>query len=402
MPICERKAFNPAAAVLDGLSSAALILPLALAMGACSEFGMSAALITAVVGSLLCPKFGFKPSYSAFAVVCAAVGAYSTQTAFIALFISGILITVFSFFKPERLKKFLSSPIAAGLMLGIALTMTVMQTTNYFGIGSTGDNVLEMLRSYRSLGFHANWRGVLYGTIVMVVMITYPRKFKKLSQRLSAPFVALVITLALNLFLNPVEAQTAINEVGGYCISDGFFASALFAGEFLGAQSLFEALICSMALTFVFLFNGIANDDEPKKRSYWLALGVSSGVGALLGSLPFCGGKAKSIGAAQAVISGAFSAALCAAVILLLDFGVARLPIHSLAVILIVGMWQSVDWHCVKLAFTSGAVGIFLFAAAVVCVLFLGAQNAVVIMAAICVANTKALRGKRPQEITGS
>ena len=59
--------------------------------------------------------------------------------------------------------------------------MTILQTNNYFGINATGVSAVDMLLSYRSFGFHANWRTVLYGTIVLVLMITYPRKFKKAS-----------------------------------------------------------------------------------------------------------------------------------------------------------------------------------------------------------------------------
>ena len=51
--------------------------------------------------------------------------------------------------------------------------MTILQTNNYFGINATGVSAVDMLLSYRSFGFHANWRTVLYGTIVLVLMITY-------------------------------------------------------------------------------------------------------------------------------------------------------------------------------------------------------------------------------------
>jgi MFS superfamily sulfate permease-like transporter len=152
-------------------------------------------------------------------------------------------------------------------------------TTHYFGIGASGSNAKEMITSYLSLGFHPNWRGVLYGTIVMVIMITFPRKFKKLCKTISAPFIAVVITLILNLFLNPSYMVSAINEIGGF----SFSTAAL-----LPESNIFD-----------------------------------------------------------------------------------RIPVHSLAVILIVGAWENVKWKEIKKVFSS-PVNVLFFDASVIATLYFG------------------------------
>ena len=98
-------------------------------------------------------------------------------------------------------------------MLAGALTVTVMQTNDYFAIGGEGNMIRDMLASYVSKGFHPNWRGVLYGTITMVILITFPRKFKKASLTVRPAFLALVFTLLLNLWLNPSYMPTSIKEI---------------------------------------------------------------------------------------------------------------------------------------------------------------------------------------------
>jgi hypothetical protein len=47
---------------------------------------------------------------------------------------------------------------------------------------------------------------------MMVVLITYPRKFRRLSKTLPAAFLGFVLVLALNLLLNPVAARSNVGE----------------------------------------------------------------------------------------------------------------------------------------------------------------------------------------------
>ena len=118
--------------------------------------------------------------------------------------------------RADRLLRFIPAPVAGGFTIGTALVMTILQTNNYFGINATGVSAVDMLLSYRSFGFHANWRTVLYGTIVLVLMITYPRKFKKLHRKIPAQFVSLVIALGLHLCLVPSAGQSPVLEVGAF------------------------------------------------------------------------------------------------------------------------------------------------------------------------------------------
>ena len=61
---------------------------------------------------------------------------------------------------------------------------------------------------------------------------------------------------------------------------------------------------------------------------------------------------------------------------------IARIPLPTMAVILIIIAWQSVDWHKIKLSFTSGAVPMLLFIAAAVLPAAIGMSYAVFILAA--------------------
>lgn len=198
----------------SGGIAAMSMLPFALAFGALAGIGMPAGLIAAVGASLVTALVPGRVPYFAgpvcivFLVFSACAGRYGLPAALTASFFAGVLVFAALLLRADRLLRFIPAPVAGGFTIGTALVMTILQTNNYFGINATGVSAVDMLLSYRSFGFHANWRTVLYGTIVLVLMITYPRKFKKLHRKIPAQFVSLVIALGLHLCLVPSAGQS--------------------------------------------------------------------------------------------------------------------------------------------------------------------------------------------------
>ncbi|MCL2531989.1 MAG: hypothetical protein FWE40_07525 [Oscillospiraceae bacterium] len=100
-----------------------------------------------------------------------------------------------------------------GLAVGLAVRITMHQTAGYFVTGAVGASMHALLLSYRMWGFHPNWRTVLFSTVMMVVLITWPRKFPRLRRFLPAGFVGVVITILLNIFLYPDVSRVIIPEL---------------------------------------------------------------------------------------------------------------------------------------------------------------------------------------------
>jgi len=105
------------------------------------------------------------------------------------------------------------SALYPGLAIGLAVVVVVHQTAGYFDTGATGASMAELLLSYRMWGFHPNWRTVLFSTIMMVVLITWPRKFKKLHKIIPAGFVGVLLTTGLNILLYPDASRVIIPEL---------------------------------------------------------------------------------------------------------------------------------------------------------------------------------------------
>ena len=187
-----------------------------------------------------------------------------------------------------------------------------------------------MLKSYRSLGFHPNFRGLLFGTITLFLMITYPFKFRKLNRLLPAEFVTLALPLALNFLLDRDPALTPVDEAAAL----GSTAVSLpILGGFAGAEWLMVAkgaVIVSLTL--------YAN--RSGTRGADVRLVAANGATGLLSGLPVRPFPIRDWSPLSAAVATVAAGAV-------LWFGapvLERLPMHAVGAMLIVSAWQHVPY----------------------------------------------------------
>lgn len=335
-----------------GFTAALYSLPFTLYMSL--RFGLdiriaaAASVVFTLLGAVL--KTGFiSPQVFAFLPMLYVFAKYGTAAGLVCTALTAVITAVL--FKLPR-DKYFNAYAAAGITVMLAFCATALFTTDYFGIGASGTTVSEILRSYRYLGFHPNWRGVLYGTITLVIMITYPRAFKKLKERLPAPAVAAAVPYILNLFLNPDPNTTYINEPASLYDGLGFtIAFSVTGAAYAFSGALAAALILQIyrngekALVF----------GAPKLHNIRCESG-KTGFSAV---------------AVYAVIT-------LAAVFILKPVFV-RIPAHSLAVVLIAAAWQSVDWKNIAAAFRKGFIPWLFVVLTFGCIFVLDAAAAVLL-----------------------
>lgn len=319
------------------------IFPLALSMAVCSGIGVAGGLFATVIACLLISVKKTRlimPVFSAYLIVAETFRQYGAATTSAAVGLTGILLIAVAL-SGFDFKKVVFKPVLIAVMMASALSVTVLETTLYFGIGATGNTVGEMIESYRSLGFHPNWRGILYGTIVMVIMITYPRKFKKADGIVRAPFIGLAFSLLLNYFLNPADMKSAIAEIGTY----SFSPSEILFPAFKGDMSFIGIITSGFALFVILAYSVSIESNEGD--DYAVTGGANLLSSFFMGAfVPICSGNHKKIS-----LTGIPAAVLTIIVIVIFRDVIARIPVASCAVILIVGAWQSVRWSEIKKAF---------------------------------------------------
>ena len=331
--------------VLRGVWDSTRLFPFSLAVGVCSGFGAAGGFVTAVLCGLLGVLCGaaFCPTYLALLPVFSLAFRFGAGSAGAALVLGGVFTFLWTLL-PEKVRTRLTDPaVRAGFIPAAAFVTTALQTTNYFGIGAVGGTVREIVADYISLGFHPNWRGVLYGTIALVLLITYPRKYKRLHKKIAPAFATLLIVLPLNLLLVPDAAHTPINEIGRLdlrALSDHMFLRGTFT------PAMLPAVLCA-ALSIALLTAGALPADRARQLS---AVHLLTGC---LGGVP-CEADVEPRGRLGALVCTVLSAGLYFVP------GLARVPVHALAVILIVTAWQSLPKDEIRTAFRTKR-GILLF-----------------------------------------
>lgn len=312
-------------------------------MAVCSGLGAAGGIFAAAIACLLVAHKKTKlimPVYASYLISAFTLSEYGLSTLTASIAFSGAAMIALAFLGFD-FKRIVFKPVTVAIMLASVISVTVIETNNYFGIGATGNTVNTILHAYRSFGFHPNWRGVLYGTIVLVIMITYPRKFKKADKVIRAPFVALTVTLILNFLLNPADMISPIAEVGAFPLSIKLLLFPTFKGGIdLGGVLTSGISLFIMTAYSVSEFNGSNLDYASTGAANCIC---SSLVGPFIPAATHTYKRFSYTGIPAAVLS--------IAAFLFLGKFIARIPIAACAVVLIVGAWQSVKWSEIKRAF---------------------------------------------------
>ena len=317
-----------------GISAFLLTASLSIAFAAVTQQGLTGALLCVVAcsfisltvkGSLCAPNPLFTVPYYYISLNASPVGA------FISIALASAVFTIITNKLPRKVSA--PSPAVAGAVLGLCIGATILLTNSYFGIGAYGTTPLEMLKSYRSLGFHPHFMGLLTGTITLFTMITYPFKFKKLSKIIPPAFITLAIPYILNLFLNPDVEYTTINEAD----FSGFIDISAFFTPVLNYSTEQIPVIVEGFVIFLILFT-ILNDTSEKCKLQ--ACNIAS-------PFPVSAVSVKDYGILSAVIC----TALCLILFVLLPQVLHRLPVHSAGAMLIVACWQAVPYKKIAEAF---------------------------------------------------
>ncbi|MCR4614587.1 MAG: hypothetical protein K5756_00345 [Clostridiales bacterium] len=380
----ENRSKNITDALCGGLINAMYIFPLAIAFGLYSGFGAVAGLVSALAATALIPAISGKGEYPylcscpIFLIASDIFMRYGKTTALVAFLFSGVFLLIFSLFgkKPYELAGKMPVSVSAGLSIGFFIIMFIKQVTNYFEIGAVGNTPFELFKNYASVGFHANWRTVLYSTIMLVVLITYPFKYKKASKIVSPAFLGIVITTALNFLLNPSGRESDIPELGALDFSrSGIVGVTLpfnWFGAVLGGLSLAVIVIIGRA--------ALAQDSLPG-RSETIALGAVNLILPFFGALPVTASRKGRYG--KAFFTGIVTCLFIIMFLTAFKIPVQRIPVSPLATVLVITAWLDINWKTVAAGFKGGILTAALLIAAALCTFFFNLIIVIPVAAAV-------------------
>ncbi|MFA5571426.1 MAG: SulP family inorganic anion transporter [Sphaerochaetaceae bacterium] len=345
--------------ILGGLTVAAVALPLALAFGVSSGADAASGLVTAIFASLIMGALGGAsyqisgPTGTMAAILLPVSAKFGIQGVLITGFLSGVVLLIVALVKAGRIVSIIPSPVLTGFTAGISVLIASSQIDNFFGTVSEGDTLIQSIGSYAHLGFSPQWQPILFGSMVIALMILWPKKWEAI---IPSSLAAIIIALIMNL-LFPLQ----VGEVG--TIPKKLILEDHFTLSLLSLDSIKLFIVPAIGVAAIgmveSLLAGAAGEKMKKEKMdpdrWLLAQGIGNLVMPFLGGVPATAAIARTSIAIKAGMKTRVTSFVHAIVLILSMFLLApfmsRIPLSALAGVLMVTSWRMNDWPSVKTYF---------------------------------------------------
>lgn len=349
--------------LISGIVVGVIAIPLgmafAIASGVNPEYGIYTTIIAGILISLLGgSKFQIGGPTGAFIpILFAIVMTYGFENLLIAGFLAGIILVLMGLFKLGSLIKFIPKPVTIGFTTGIAVIIFSGQIPNFLGLTGVEkhemfiDNMKEIILHINSINFYS----ILTATVCLITVILTPKFFPKVP----GPLIGLVVSTLLATFLYPTQIATIGSTYGAISNSLPKFAfpeitvekiqlliRPAFVIAILGAiESLLSAVVA----------DGMTNSKHNSNREL-VGQGIANMVTPLFGGIPATGAIARTAtnikNGAVSPLSGIIHGGVVLLVLLLFAPYASRIPLASMAPILMVVAWNMsekyVFYHLLK------------------------------------------------------
>jgi high affinity sulfate transporter 1 len=350
--------------IVAGLTTAAVILPKAMAYGALAGLPVQAGLYTALVPTAVYAFLGSSRRLSvsttttigiltAAEVAAVAPDGNPAQAMMVASTLAvmvGLLLVLASALRLGFLANFISDPVLTGFKAGVGVVIVVDQVPKLLGIhfqkGGFFENVLSIARHSPDTSLIT--LAVAAGTLILMVLLP------KLFPRVPAPLVAVAAGIGasglLGLGASGVEVVGAIPAgLPGLALPDqSLFAQMWPAALGIALMSFTESIAAGRAFAQ-------PGDARPGANQELLATGFANAAGGLFGGMPGGGGTSQTAvntrAGACSQMAGIVTAASTVAVLLFLSPLISLMPHATLAAVVIatsVGLINLSDFAAIR------------------------------------------------------
>lgn len=359
----EFKGYNTQKLKLDlmaGLTVTAVSLPLALAFGVGSGATAAAGLITAIlsgfiIGGLSGASYQISGPTGAMTTILILLSQkYGLSGIWLAGAIAGAVLVIAGILKLGRIVSYIPSPVVTGFTSGIALVIAIGQIDSFLGISSgEAESTVVKLMNYFKHGVTPNWSAVLLGSIVIITMVLWPKKWNTVvPSALAGLTVSLVVSMLCKL---PVAV---IGEIPKTLIPDSRLD--IFSIKFSDVQGMIVPALSIAALGMIesLLCGKVGEKMKGEKLNENREL-VAQGIGNMI--IPFFGGVPSTAaiarssvgiksGAQTRLVSAFHSIGLLISMFILAPV-MSQIPLASLAGVLMVTAWRMNEWESIKYMF---------------------------------------------------
>lgn len=345
--------------LMAGVTVAAVAIPLA-AFGVSSGATAASGLLTAIIGGFVISLLGgafYQISYptgAMAAILMSIIARYGISGVFTATIMAGILLVLAGIFRLGRLTAYIPMPVITGFTSGISVIIALGQLDNFFGVTSVGSSAVEKFISYFKGGFSPNWVSVAIGTLVILFMVFYPKKWNAV---VPASLVSIILaTAAVMIFsldvksVGTIPSSLMLEERFSFAGFNPADAKGLIAPAIsIAALGMVESLLCGASAGRM---TGVRLDNDREL----IAQGVGNILAPLFGGIPATAAIARTSVAiksgAQTRLTGMFHSVVLLISMLALGLVMAKIPLSALAGVLLVTAWRMNEWDTIKYIFS--------------------------------------------------
>ena len=394
-----------------GVSVAAVALPVAIAYAQLAGFppvvGLYASILPLVVYAVLgtSRQLIVNPDAATCAMVAAIVaplaggneGLYSMLAVSLAV-LSGAACVIAGFFRLGFLADFLGKPVLVGFMNGIAISIAIGQIGKVFGFPLESARILPRLIEFISK------LGVTHLPTLAVGVVTYAmmKGTRRLSPRLPAPLIALVVAVVLVKAFGLDQAGVAV--VGAVPAGLPDFRWTPVPAEHLG-----PLLSGAAGLALVSITSGMVtarsfaarNGYEIDVDREFIAIGGCNIAAGLSQGFAVTGADSRTaindVMGGKTQVVGLVAAGTMALVLLFLTGPLQYLPISALGAVMIAAAMGLFDWRALVRFYRIREGEFIVCLAAMVGVVTLGALQGIILSVALAML-VLLIRSSRPAE----
>ena len=349
--------------LMAGLTVAAVALPLALAFGVSSGADAASGLVTAIVagiviGILSGASYQISGPTGAMAAILLSVSAkYGITGVLTAGFLSGAILIIAAVCRVGKLVSYLPAPVITGFTSGIAIIIALGQIDNFFGTHSVGENQIAKIGSYFSGtgSFNPNWWVVMFGGLVVLIMIVYPKKWNAV---VPSSLVGIIVALIVNMVFFEQGTVAEVGAIPSSLVTDdsiirkGFdfanITNLIMPAVSIAALGMIESLLCGASA-------GKMKGERLDASRELIAQGIGNMVIPLLGGVPATAAIARTSVAiksgGQTRLVSVFHSVVLILSMFLLGGVMSRIPMAALAGVLMVTAFRMNDWAAIKSIF---------------------------------------------------
>lgn len=340
--------------LIAGIIVAIIALPLSIALALASGVTPEKGLFTAIVAGFVISFLGgsrvqIAGPTAAFATIVAGIVARNGMDGLVvATIMAGVILVIMGFLRLGSLIRFIPYTITTGFTFGIAITISIGQIKDFFGMTfkETPIETLEKVKaSVVSIGT-INYKALLIGLISLAILIIWPKVNKKIPASLVAVIVAAAIVKLFDIQVNTIGSLYVISSklpmfhipsvnihTIGNLIPDSFTIAIL-----VGIESLLSCVVADGMI-----------GSRHRSNMELIAQGTGNIFSGFFGGIPATGAIARTAanvknGGRTPIAGMVHSVVLLLILVVLMPYA-ALIPMPTIAAILFVVAYNMSEWR---------------------------------------------------------